>query len=131
MKAHATPPPGELTERQHEIREFIRDWTRRHGYGPSMDDIRAAFGIASRNGVACHLKALRKKGRIAWTKGLSRTITLVGDDPDDLLPLLSSVLSRVARAPLTRFDDPLPFVVRLSAEEVARLGRVARGEVGA
>jgi len=32
------------------------------------------------NGMVCHLKALRRKGRITWQEGQSRTIRVVRGD---------------------------------------------------
>ena len=65
-----------LTERQKEIYEFVRDKIVSRGYGPTVRDIGAHFGIRSPNGVMCHLKALEKKGLIAREPGKSRAIQL-------------------------------------------------------
>ena len=53
-----------LTQRQKDIYEFIRDKIINRGYGPTVREIGAQFGIRSPNGVMCHLKALEKKGLI-------------------------------------------------------------------
>ena len=65
-----------LTERQREIYDFVRDKIVNRGYGPTVRDIGAHFGIRSPNGVMCHLKALEKKGLIAREPGKSRAIQL-------------------------------------------------------
>ena len=49
-----------LTKRQRHVYEFIRDKIRKRGYGPTVREIGENFGIASPNGVMCHLKALEK-----------------------------------------------------------------------
>lgn len=71
-------PPGRpaLTERQKEIYEFVRDKIVNRGYGPTVRDIGANFGIRSPNGVMCHLKALERKGLISREPGKSRAIQL-------------------------------------------------------
>jgi repressor LexA len=65
-----------LTERQLEVYEFIRDKIRTRGYGPTVREIGTEFDIASPNGVVCHLKALEKKGIITREANLSRAIQL-------------------------------------------------------
>jgi SOS-response transcriptional repressor LexA len=32
------------------------------------------------NGMVCHLKALRRKGRVTWQEGQARTIRVTGGD---------------------------------------------------
>lgn len=53
-----------LTEKQQQIFTFIRKHIESKGFPPAIRDIGDAFGIASPNGVMCHLKALQKKGYI-------------------------------------------------------------------
>jgi repressor LexA len=65
-----------LTERQKEIYEFIREKIESRGYGPTVRDIGQAFKIKSPNGVMCHLKALEKKGLIRREEGRARAIQL-------------------------------------------------------
>ena len=58
------PDFSQLTERQREIYDFIRDKIESRGYGPTVREIGEGFDIKSPNGVMCHLKALEKKGLI-------------------------------------------------------------------
>ena len=58
------PDFSQLTHRQREIYDFIRDKIDNRGYGPTVREIGTAFEIKSPNGVMCHLKALEKKGLI-------------------------------------------------------------------
>ncbi|MCR4413981.1 MAG: transcriptional repressor LexA [Thermoguttaceae bacterium] len=69
----------QLTERQREVYEFIRDKIRHRGYGPTVREIGDAFDIRSPNGVVCHLKALEKKGLIRREKNRSRAIELAAE----------------------------------------------------
>ena len=65
-----------LTGRQQEVYEFIREKIRGRGYGPTVREIGAQFKISSPNGVVCHLKALEKKGLITREPNMSRAIQL-------------------------------------------------------
>ncbi|MFO7906062.1 MAG: transcriptional repressor LexA [Planctomycetota bacterium] len=66
----------QLTGRQREVFQFIRDKIVHRGYGPTVREIGEHFGISSPNGVMCHLKALEKKGLIARSPNKSRAIEL-------------------------------------------------------
>lgn len=65
-----------LTARQREIYEFLKEKIVKRGYGPTVREIGAQFGIRSPNGVMCHLKALEKKGLINRESHMSRAIQL-------------------------------------------------------
>jgi repressor LexA len=90
---------SQLTERQREIYDFIREKIEGRGYGPTVREIGEAFDIMSPNGVMCHLNALVKKGLITRKGRSARAIQLVGfkrGSPG--LPLLGRV---AAGAPLS------------------------------
>ena len=83
----------QLTKRQKQVYEFIRDKIRNRGYGPTVREIGEQFDIASPNGVMCHLKALEKKGLISREPNMSRAIQLEMDDKG--LPLSGRVAAGV------------------------------------
>ncbi|MBN1589888.1 MAG: transcriptional repressor LexA [Pirellulales bacterium] len=72
-------PFDQVTERQQDVYDFIRDKIRSRGYGPTVREIAEHFKIRSPNGVVCHLKALEKKGFITRVANRSRAIQLAGD----------------------------------------------------
>jgi repressor LexA len=65
-------PP--LTDRQHQVLEFIQDRIRAWGYPPTIREIGEHLGIKSTNGVADHLKALKRKGYLVQEDMKSRTL---------------------------------------------------------
>ncbi len=67
---------GQLTERQKNVYEYLRDLIVNRGYGPTVREIGEQFNISSPNGVMCHLKALEKKGLIRRSPNKSRAIEL-------------------------------------------------------
>ena len=49
-------PTDQLTARQREVFDMIYEQIINRGYGPTVREIADQFGIASPNGVVCHLK---------------------------------------------------------------------------
>ena len=87
---------SQLTERQREIYEFIKEKIESRGYGPTVREIGEAFDIKSPNGVMCHLKALEKKGLITREEHAARAIQLVDHRrPAAGLPFLGTVAAGV------------------------------------
>ena len=86
----------QLTKRQKAVFEFIREKILGRGYGPTVREIGARFGISSPNGVMCHLKALEKKGLISREPHMSRAIQLLVDSTEEAgLPLVGRVAAGV------------------------------------
>ncbi|RJR31979.1 MAG: transcriptional repressor LexA [Candidatus Latescibacterota bacterium] len=73
-----------LTERQRRVLEFLRDYLRRHGYPPTIREIRTAFGLRSNRGVVDHLRALERKGSIRRLPGSSRAIAISLPDGENV-----------------------------------------------
>ncbi len=80
----------ELTPRQAEILELIRENLEENGMPPTRQEIAKAFGFRSPNAAEGHLRALARKGAIELIPGTSRGIRL----PDDGFGL--PVVGRVA-----------------------------------
>lgn len=68
----------ELTQRQAEIWQFIREYQAEEGYPPTRAEIAERFGFRSHNAVTEHLNALARKGAIELTPEASRGIRLIG-----------------------------------------------------
>jgi len=98
------PDFSQLTDRQREIYDFIRDKIESRGFGPTVREIGENFGIQSPNGVMCHLKALEKKGLIKRTGFRARAIQLMDHSLQSTsLPLLGYV---AAGAPTEAIEQP-------------------------
>lgn len=67
--------PRPLTDRQRELLELVRSHSRL--YGPTVRELCLAAGINSPNGVACHLRALERKGYVRRTPGKARAIEVL------------------------------------------------------
>jgi repressor LexA len=68
-----------LTPRQQDVLEFIEGWINVHGFSPTVREISHHYKTTV-NGMVCHLKALRRKGRVTWLDGQARTIRVTGGD---------------------------------------------------
>ena len=67
-----------MTDRQQEIYNFSRDHIEDKGWPPSIREIGNHMGIATTNGVTCHLRPMEKKGWIECEPQMARCIRLVG-----------------------------------------------------
>ncbi len=93
----------DLTKRQQEIFDFIRKYSAKYGYPPTVRDIGKAVGLASSSTVHAHLANLEKIGLLRRDPSKPRAIELldraVGNAVDsvrsivrsDELPLVGSV----------------------------------------
>jgi repressor LexA len=64
---------AQLTIRQKEVLDFIRQEQGRTGYSPSSREIQAHFGFSSQTAAMNHLRALEKKRFIVRTPGKARS----------------------------------------------------------
>jgi repressor LexA len=76
----------DLTARQREIFEFIKNMIRTKGRPPSIREIGENFKINSTNGVRAVLEALERKGYIKRDRYTSRGIELLKEAFDQSLP---------------------------------------------
>lgn len=82
-----------LTKRQREIYEYIRDFIEENGYAPSLEEIAGHFGLSSVATVHEHLENLESKGVLRRDANRSRAveITRPGLSQAVDLPLLGRV----------------------------------------
>jgi len=104
----------DLTKRQQEIFDFIRKYSAKYGYPPTVRDIGKAVGLASSSTVHAHLANLEKIGLLRRDPSKPRAIELfdraVGSAVDsvrsivrpDALPLVGAV---AAGSPVPAEED--------------------------
>lgn len=68
-----------LTKRQREVFEFIKRYSAKHGYPPTVRDIGKAIGLASSSTVHAHLANLEKIGLLRRDPTKPRAIELLVD----------------------------------------------------
>jgi repressor LexA len=64
---------AQLTARQQEVLDFIRQQQQQTGFPPSSREIQAHFGFQSQTAAMNHLRALERKGVINRTPGKARS----------------------------------------------------------
>ncbi len=106
----------ELTARQQEILELIKQHIHTTGFPPTRAEIANQLGFKSANAAEEHLKALARKGVIELTSGTSRGIRLVPSalSSSDHVTGQRSVLQTITSAISNTLNLPL-------------IGRVAAG----
>ncbi len=91
-----------LTQRQQVVLDAIRQWTREHGYPPTIRELGPRIGIKSLRGVTTHLETLVRKGYLSRARGARGLKILIGDAATSVesarrIPILGRV---AAGAPL-------------------------------
>jgi repressor LexA len=129
----------QLTKRQREILEYIRDHVRNRGYPPSVREIGAAVGLSSSSTVHGHLSRLEDKGYIRRDPTKPRAIeVLVGVEQVPSrqtvnVPLVGRVIAGQPILAVENIDDvyPLPrdyvrsdeaFMLRVSGDSMIEAG---------
>jgi repressor LexA len=113
-----------LTKRQQEIFDFIRRYSAKHGYPPTVRDIGKAIGLTSSSTVHAHLANLEKIGMIRRDPTKPRALELLVEgakkvvSPSGGLP----VVGRVAAG--------APILAEENIEDYVELPPIAGGDAG-
>lgn len=78
-----------LTDKQLEILNFIKDFISENGFPPTLREIGSHFNIVSTFGVKRHLDALKKKGYLNINSNSSRAISVTQSASDDFRKVIS------------------------------------------
>lgn len=78
------------SKKQQQLLEFIDDFVKQHGYGPSYREIMSGLGYKSVSTVAVHVNGLLAKGYIRKRDNSARSIEIVSLRHDDTAPVVKS-----------------------------------------
>src|SRR3989338_8217125 len=95
-----------LTKRQKEILDYIDSYARKHGYAPSLEDIKKHFKLSSVATIHQHVEALRHKGYLKKEANQPRGIQpfqLNSNESVVQIPLLGTI---AAGAPIEAIEEP-------------------------
>lgn len=102
----------QLTERQQEIFDFVKNHISTTGMPPTRVEIAREIGFKSPNAAEEHLKALARKGYIEMLSGTSRGIRILVNDEEaaneDSLPLVGSVAAGTPIEAIEHIEDHYP-----------------------
>jgi repressor LexA len=112
-----------LTKRQQEIFEFIKQYSGRHGYPPTVRDIGKAIGLTSSSTVHAHLANLEKLGLVRRDPTKPRALELLGEAARRIAgPSGLPVVGRVAAGS--------PILAEENIEDYVEVPPIAGGEEG-
>ena len=102
----------QLTERQQEIFDFVKNHISTTGMPPTRVEIAREIGFKSPNAAEEHLKALARKGYIEMLSGTSRGIRVLVNDEEaaneDSLPLIGRVAAGTPIEAIEHIEDHYP-----------------------
>jgi repressor LexA len=112
-----------LTKRQQEIFEFIKQYSGRHGYPPTVRDIGKAIGLTSSSTVHAHLGNLEKLGLVKRDPTKPRALELLGEAARKIAgPVGLPVVGRVAAGS--------PILAEENIEDYVEVPPIAGGDDG-
>jgi len=82
----------DLTKRQQEIFDFIKKYSAKHGYPPTVRDIGKAVGLASSSTVHAHLANLEKVGLLRRDPSKPRALELLDRAVEQAVDTVKSVV---------------------------------------
>jgi repressor LexA len=116
----------DLTKRQQEIFEFIKRYSARYGYPPTVRDIGKAVGLASSSTVHAHLANLEKVGLLRRDPTKPRAIELLDRAVDGVRSIV-----RPAGLPLVgQVAAGQPVLAEENIEDYVQTPSVAGGDRG-
>ena len=112
-----------LTKRQREIFDFIKSYSARHGYPPTVRDIGKAIGLTSSSTVHAHLANLEKLGLLRRDPTKPRALELLGEAARKVVgPSGLPLVGRVAAGS--------PILADENIEEYVEVPQIAGGDSG-
>src|SRR3954447_6213841 len=112
-----------LTKRQQEIFDFIKQYSGRHGYPPTVRDIGKAIGLTSSSTVHAHLANLEKLGLVRRDPTKPRALELLGEAARKLTGQAGlPVVGRVAAGS--------PILAEENSEDYVEVPPIAGGDDG-
>ena len=112
-----------LTKRQQEIFEFIKRYSAKHGYPPTVRDIGKAIGLTSSSTVHAHLANLEKVGLLRRDPTKPRAIELLVDKAKGMVtPTGLPVVGQVAAGQ--------PVLAEENIEDYSEIPPIAGGDQG-
>jgi repressor LexA len=123
----------DLTKRQQEIFDFIKRYSARYGYPPTVRDIGKAVGLASSSTVHAHLANLEKVGLLRRDPSKPRAIELLDRAAAPVASAVEAVKSAVTPSGipvLGRVAAGEPLLAEENIEDYVQIPDIAGGDDG-
>ena len=116
----------DLTKRQQEIFDFIKKYSAKYGYPPTVRDIGKAVGLASSSTVHAHLANLEKVGLLRRDPSKPRAIELL----DKAVGAVKDVVATSGLPVVGQVAAGQPILAEENIEEYVQVPEIAGGEDG-
>jgi repressor LexA len=120
----------DLTKRQQEIFDFIRKYSARYGYPPTVRDIGKAVGLASSSTVHTHLANLEKIGLLRRDPTKPRAIELLDRAVGSAVESVRSIVRSDGLPLLGSVAAGQPILAEENIEELVAVPEIAGGGEG-
>jgi repressor LexA len=111
-----------LTKRQQEIFDFIKRYSARNGYPPTVRDIGKAIGLTSSSTVHAHLANLEKLGALRRDPTKPRAMEILDKAKKAIAPSGLPLVGRVAAGQ--------PILAEENIEDYVEVPQIAGGDAG-
>ncbi len=120
----------ELTKRQQEIYDFIRKYSAKYGYPPTVRDIGKAVGLASSSTVHAHLANLEKAGVLRRDPTKPRALELLDRAVGQAADAVRSVVGSGGLPLVGQVAAGQPILAEENIEEYVEVPSLAGGDEG-
>jgi repressor LexA len=120
----------DLTKRQQEIFDFIKKYSAKHGYPPTVRDIGKAVGLASSSTVHAHLANLEKAGLLRRDPSKPRAIELLDRATNAAADALRSIAGPIGLPVVGHVAAGQPILAEENIEEYVEVPTLAGGDQG-
>ncbi len=120
----------DLTKRQQEIFDFIRKYSARYGYPPTVRDIGKAVGLASSSTVHAHLANLEKIGLLRRDPSKPRAIELLDRAVETAVDSVKGIVRPEGLPVLGSVAAGQPMLAEENIEEYVSIPDMAGGRDG-
>ena len=123
----------DLTKRQQEIFDFIKSYSAKYGYPPTVRDIGKAVGLTSSSTVHAHLANLEKLGLLRRDPSKPRAIEMLDRAARDVGSAVQDAIGKVVSPGLPLVGSVAagqPILAEENIEEYVQVPQAAGGEDG-
>ena len=120
----------DLTKRQQEIFDFIKKYSAKYGYPPTVRDIGKAVGLASSSTVHAHLANLEKAGLLRRDPTKPRAIEMLDRATSGVVDAVKSVVGQGGLPLIGQVAAGQPILAEENIEEYVTVPELAGGDEG-